>query len=285
MIDLGQQTPLNGSDSGANGINDSGQVVGTYGTNDPMHAFLYSNGTMTGRPVPSFTGGAGCEAYAINNTGQIAGACGDASGNAHPVLWHNRAVTHLGTLGTPGNVTFTQAVSMNNNGQIAGTVFTGGASEGFMYSNGTITNLGSFLPASINDNGVMVGGPSIDSGGTVQNLNTLIPAGSPYQIQSATAINDNGQIVANATDTAIGITLGDGVQVTLSERRTVTHARARERANQVARRPFRTRSYGSICGSRAATVEPLTWYVNGHSVVDWLRLPQAALRAWGIVSW
>ena len=34
----------------------------------------------------------------------------------------------------------------------------------------------------------------------MQDLNTLIPAGSPYQIQYPTAINDNGQIVANATD-------------------------------------------------------------------------------------
>jgi hypothetical protein len=31
----------------------------------------------------------------------------------------------------------------------------------------------------------------------VQNLNNLIPAGSGYQIQNATAINNNGQIVAN----------------------------------------------------------------------------------------
>jgi len=48
---------------------------------------------------------------------------------------------------------------------------------------------------------VTVGGPSIDSGGTVQNLDTLIPAGSPYQAQHATAINTNGQIAANATYT------------------------------------------------------------------------------------
>lgn len=34
----------------------------------------------------------------------------------------------------------------------------------------------------------------------MQNLNTLIPAGSGYQIKDATAINDNGQIVANSTD-------------------------------------------------------------------------------------
>jgi probable HAF family extracellular repeat protein len=116
------------------------------------------------------------------------------------VLWHNGAVTDLGTLGTPGSVTFTQAISINNNGQIAGTVFTGGATEGFLYSNGTVTNLGSFTAAAINDNGVMVGGSSIDSGGTVQDLNSLIPAKSGYQITYATAINDNGQIVADAAD-------------------------------------------------------------------------------------
>jgi probable HAF family extracellular repeat protein len=200
MVDLGQQAPLNGSDSSANGINDSGQVVGQYGINDPQHAFLYSNGTVTSLPQPGFTGGSGCEAGAINNTGQIAGDCADTSGNDHLVLWQNGAVTDLGVLGTPGTTTFVKAVSINSTGQIAGTVLTGGVSEGFLYSNGTLTNLGSFAAAAINDNGVMVGGPSIDTGGTVQDLNTLIPAGSGYQIQYATAINDNGQIVANATD-------------------------------------------------------------------------------------
>ena len=158
----------------------------------------YSNGTMTGLPEPGFTGPNGCVADAINNTGQIAGTCGDAIGQAHLVLWRGGAVTDLGTLGPPGTWSFTQAVAINNNGQIAGTVFSGGTTEGFLYSNGTITNLGSFLAAAINDNGVMVGGPSIDTGGTVQNLNNLLPAGSPT-IQDATAINNNGQIVASAT--------------------------------------------------------------------------------------
>jgi hypothetical protein len=44
----------------------------------------------------------------------------------------------------------------------------------------------------------MVGASSIDSGGMVQNLDNLIPAGSDDQISNATAINDNGQIIANA---------------------------------------------------------------------------------------
>jgi hypothetical protein len=54
-----------------------------------------------------------------------------------------------------------------------------------------------FFPAAINDNGVIVGGDEIYSGGTLQNLNNLIPAGSP-QISYAVAINDNGQIVATS---------------------------------------------------------------------------------------
>jgi hypothetical protein len=66
-----------------------------------------------------------------------------------------------------------------------------------------MTDLGlNFFPAAINDNGVIVGGDQIYSGGTLQNLNNLIPVGSPYQIQYANAINDQGQIVADAYDTA-----------------------------------------------------------------------------------
>ena len=114
----------------------------------------------------------------------------------HAFLYGNGQMTDLGTLGPPGTWSFTQAVAINNNGQIAGTVFSGGTTEGFLYNNGTITNLGSFLAAAINDNGVMVGGDQIDTGGTLQNLNTLLPAGSPT-IQDATAINNNGQIVAS----------------------------------------------------------------------------------------
>ena len=54
-----------------------------------------------------------------------------------------------------------------------------GALDGFSFSNGTITDLGpTFSPAAINDNGVIVGGQFIDNGGTLQNLNNLIPAGT-----------------------------------------------------------------------------------------------------------
>ena len=176
-VDLGALAPLTGSDSVADGINDSGQVVGTWGTNDPVHAFLYSNGAITNLPVPSFVGSPGCQGRAINNNGQIAGVCWDTSDNAHLVLWAGGAVSDLATL-APGTISTPEALSINNNGQIAGYV---GGGDGFLYANGKLTDLGSFLAESINDNGVMVGGPSIDNGGTVQNLNNLIPSGTPYR--------------------------------------------------------------------------------------------------------
>ena len=193
------------------GINDSGQIVGQ--CFDPVFiqttACVVSNGTVTALPEsnpsiecvyintipPSIPA-----ADAINNNGQILGNCFySALGLA--IVWTNDTPTVLGTLG--GGAAHPTAI--NSMGQVAGTSQTAaGATDGFLYSNGTMTDLGRFTPAAINDNAVMVGGQNIDSGGTVQNLNNLIPAGSGYQIQNATGINDNGQIVANADDTATG---------------------------------------------------------------------------------
>ena len=43
-------------------------------------------------------------------------------------------------------------------------------------------------------------GAWIWSNGTFQNLNNLIPPGSGFTLNAATAINDNGQIVANGSN-------------------------------------------------------------------------------------
>jgi uncharacterized membrane protein len=72
------------------------------------------------------------------------------------------------------------------------------ADHGFLWSNGKMTDLGlNFFPAAINDRDVIVGGSMIYSGGTLQNLNNLIPPGSGFTLDDATAINNNGQIAAN----------------------------------------------------------------------------------------
>ena len=198
-FDVGALAPLAGSISAATAINDSGQVVGAWGTNASARPFLYSNGTVTALTEPGDFTTSGCEANAISDNGQIAGICADVNGNGHLVLWSNGKVTDLGSVGSIDGVEDIESMSMSSNGQIAGWAASGTA---FVYSNGTITHPSNFWPNAINDNGVTVGASSIDSGGKVQDLNSLIPGGSGDHISNATAINDNGQIIANGFDTA-----------------------------------------------------------------------------------
>jgi probable HAF family extracellular repeat protein len=209
-VNLGALAPLSsGSWSIANGINDSGQVVGYWATsegqiNTAAHPWLYSNGTMTSLPEPSGLTAPSCKAGAITNSGQIIGSCeANNGGTNHPVLWQNGTVTTLGAL---GGLQVIDLTGINNNGQIVGWGDTStGVSHGFLDSNGTVTDLGAFLPNDLNDNGVIIGtelngGAFIYSDGTVQDLNTLIPANSGYTITEAVAINENGQIDAQASD-------------------------------------------------------------------------------------
>jgi probable HAF family extracellular repeat protein len=107
-------------------------------------------------------------------------------------------ITDLGSLGYG----VTRALGINSSGQKTGQTSTY-ARHGFLWSNGTMTDLGNnFFAAAINDTGVIVGGPFVSSGGSLQDLNALVPAGSPYNIMHARGINDSGQIVADAYDTA-----------------------------------------------------------------------------------
>jgi probable HAF family extracellular repeat protein len=194
------------------GINDAGQIVGQCNelpANPEVFACVVSsNGTTTqlGDSVPPLgNSNLSCsEAVAINNNGQALANChGAALPENGAVVWANGTPTVVATLG--GSAAGT---AINNSGHVVGIAQTGtGAEDGFLWSNGTTTDLGpNFHPAAINDSGVIVGGQFVDSGGTVQNLNTLIPAASGYQIQNATGINDNGQIVANAIHIATGQT-------------------------------------------------------------------------------
>jgi probable HAF family extracellular repeat protein len=224
-VDLGALAPLSsGSWSVANGINDSGQVVGYWAAsestiNTAAHPWLYSNGKMTSLPEPGGLTTPSCHADMINNSGQIIGNCSNAGSNLQAVLWQNGTVTTLGML---GGLQVTQLTGISNNGQIAGWGTTStGATHGFLDSNGTVTDLGSFLPFALNDNGVMIGSDDtgaalIDSGGTVQNLQNLIPAKSGYELGGGVAINDNGQIVAETTTTETDPTTTGGHAVLLT---------------------------------------------------------------------
>jgi len=189
------------------GINDSGQIVGQCfdAVFIQTTACVVSNGTITN--LPESNPNIEClyintippnipAAVAIDNNGQVLGNCFESSGGL-AIVWTNDTPTVLPTLGGVAS----SGTAISSNGQVVGTSQTStGAEDGFLWSNGTMTDLGSnFSPAAVNASGVIVGGQFVYSNGTLQNLNNLIPAGSGYQIQSATGINDNGQIVANAT--------------------------------------------------------------------------------------
>ena len=140
----------------------------------------------------------------------------------HAFLWTAGTMTDLGTLG--GH--FSQGNSINRSGDVVGTAdrtSKSGAylgSDGFLWNGASMVDLGLFFPTWINDSreitgqcettaGCVLNGTTCASGaacvlsnGTLRDLNALIPSGAPYQIQYATAINNAGQIVAQAYDTA-----------------------------------------------------------------------------------
>jgi probable HAF family extracellular repeat protein len=191
MTDLGPGT--------ATGIDDTGEIAG--GTS--QHAFVISGGTRTTLPDLSNYGccpGGLSGASGISNSHQIVGASGNGQGVERAVMWTNGTITDLGTLGGAGS----GAYAINDLGQVTGWAQTAaGPVHLFLYS-GMMTDLGTFapgavpVPKAINNHGVIVGqGAFIFSGGSFQDLNNLIPPGSGFTLDDATAINDNGQIVAN----------------------------------------------------------------------------------------
>jgi probable HAF family extracellular repeat protein len=195
------------------GINDSGEVVGVCDPAAVNGGFpcTFSNGTGTALPNPA---GMSCSVGArsetgsdqINNNGQVIGACEDSSGVGHAVVWTNGTPAVLPTLGGSSMV----PTAINNLGQVTGYGSnSAGNSASWLWSNGTMTTLTTttsaasptLYPAAMNDSGVIVGLDNIYSNGTLQDVTNVFP---PYQIDYLIGINDNGQIIATAFDTAVG---------------------------------------------------------------------------------
>jgi probable HAF family extracellular repeat protein len=245
IVDLGT---LGGTGSYGTAINDSGQVTGAAMTSESIyHAFLYSNGAMTDIGAPSDGGSSGT---GINAQGQVSGyrQVGDV---VLPFRYSNGTTELFGTLGGPNSIVYginasghmtgwsetsmsdptrhpvlitnvvqdinpnavdSSGYAINASGQITGV----NLSRGFLYSNGTMIDLGDLgggesRGLAINSAG-HVTGASLTSGagsnhaflyrnGQMIDLNSAIDPANPLPgditLVEATAINDCGWIVAN----------------------------------------------------------------------------------------
>ncbi len=143
-------------------------------------------------------GGYSSYVQAINAAGDVVGYSFTATDgtNAHAFLYRNGTLYELGQ---PFGG-YTVASAINNSGQIAGTGDYLRNSHGFIYNNGSVTDLlpyGLGSAAAINSSGQVAGSGAhglLYSSGAVTDLGTL---GGPYS--TAWAMNDAAQVVGSST--------------------------------------------------------------------------------------
>ncbi len=211
MTDLGT---LGGRNSFAyGGINNLGQVGGTADLPvDPVtgtsvfHAFLYSDGAKTDL---GSLGGAYSNANGINNSGQVVGSARltTTPGFGHAFLSSGGRLTDLRLLqGTDGN---SIAFGINDLGQVVGwSDIANGGIHAFLYSGGMV-DLGTLggsesIAAGINNLDEVVGWADtanngrhafLYSSGVMNDLNSMIPSDSGWNLVNAGAINNVGEII------------------------------------------------------------------------------------------
>jgi probable HAF family extracellular repeat protein len=219
-----------GAYSRANAINSQGWVVGFSSENLDQpdgRAFLIRAFDRGARMIELGTlGGAHSQAFGINDSGYVTGnsEVGEKSEATHAFIWHEKTgMMDLGTLAGD----FSYGTFINANSHIVGysTINTDNDRvHAFLYDGMTMIDLGSLGGASmesdrsfalgVNASDEVVGYSYLPPGesrlqqvafvyrnGVMTDLNALIgKAAERYQLLSATAINDNGQIAAIAFD-------------------------------------------------------------------------------------
>jgi probable HAF family extracellular repeat protein len=152
----------------ASAINDHGQTVGIFATLDGAshHAYIWDHHTLTDLGVGHVTAS---DTYGMNNRGQVIGGTVQADNmTTHACVWQHGVLQVLQTFpGDQGSF----ANGINDAGLIVGISFTGQA----------------FARAVLWRNAQAI------------DVNTLLPAGSGWHLDSAYGINLQGQIVGQGT--------------------------------------------------------------------------------------
>jgi probable HAF family extracellular repeat protein len=105
-----------GVQSGANGLNELGQVVGSTGFGDdgPAQATRWKQAVPAA--LPGLGGPGASVAQGVNLRGWVAGKSLTVQGDTHATLWKNGVATDLGTLGGRTSI----AYAVNANGLVVG---------------------------------------------------------------------------------------------------------------------------------------------------------------------
>jgi probable HAF family extracellular repeat protein len=197
-----------GAGTSGHGINARGDVVGSWQRAGGVTPFMYSGGKLI--ELANLGGGKQGSAIDIDDAGNIAGEStttdDTAHASVHPFLYRNGTMVDLGALGSNR---ITGAVAINNAGQVAGYSEGADGTHAFLYETGIMHDLGNLGSESLsvhgmNAHGTLVGTasneeqgliPFISVGNTLVDLNTLIDPLLGWQIFSAYANNDLGQVI------------------------------------------------------------------------------------------
>ncbi len=207
FMDLGD---FGGARAEATGINDAGQVSGSAEALEVVEI----DGTPTILPVPrafiwdavnglldlGTLGGSFSRGSAINTLGEVVGWSAMTDGHdERAFVWDmSNGMIPIETTGE------SRAFSINNLGQVVGVDFSAG---GFLWQDTTgVLLLGSIWPVDINDSGQVIGlnGMIWDSENGLRSITDLLPPLNEWTISSLSAINNRGQIVGTAFNTADG---------------------------------------------------------------------------------
>jgi probable HAF family extracellular repeat protein len=195
---------LGGVDAVANGVNDSGQVVGiaTLKGEEEAHAFVWERGKI--RNLGSL-GGEFSAANAINNRGVAVGTSLTKEYDVFAAVWQGGKIGKIGAL--PG-MEMSAGTGVNENGDAVGVSASEESIKGFYYRGGTLRQLSGLkdsdcVAVGVNNDGMVLGNSLTEqsedaaihavlwNGGKVQDLGTL----PGYSFSFGAGVNNRGDAV------------------------------------------------------------------------------------------